>query len=110
MRVPYTHRLMAGGWMRRGLYGVCTLSIVVLLLWGRGMRSVRAGQDEEAAKPEFYVGKVKPIFEANCYRCHAGMNRRGGLSMATRAGLMKGGKDGVVIVPGNPAKSLMVIS
>ena len=28
--------------------------------------------------------------------------------MDTRAGIMKGGKDGAVIVPGDPAKSLLV--
>jgi len=36
------------------------------------------------------------------------MNRRGGLSMSTRAGMMKGGKDGPVIVPGDPASSRLV--
>lgn len=36
------------------------------------------------------------------------MNRRGGLSMSTQAALRKGGKDGVVVVPGDPAKSLLV--
>lgn len=67
-----------------------------------------ASKDPEAAKPEFYSSKVRPIFQANCFRCHAGMNRRGGLNMSTRAGLMKGGKDGVVIIPGNDAKSLLI--
>jgi cytochrome c len=28
--------------------------------------------------------------------------------MSTRAGLMRGGKDGVVIIPGEPAKSLLI--
>jgi cytochrome c len=96
--------------MRRGLFGFCLVTIAAVLLWGQRGRTVEASQDEEAAKPEFYAARVKPILEANCYRCHAGMNRRGGLSMATRAGLMKGGKDGAVIVPGDPQKSLMVTS
>ncbi|HST88561.1 MAG TPA: c-type cytochrome domain-containing protein, partial [Ktedonobacterales bacterium] len=65
-----------------------------------------AGQD--AANPAFYTQRVKPIFAANCYRCHGGMNRRGGLSMETRAGMMKGGKDGLAVVPGDPEKSLLV--
>jgi mono/diheme cytochrome c family protein len=69
---------------------------------------VRAAADTEAAKPEFYTNKVQPIFRSNCFRCHAGMNRRGGLSMSTRKGMMKGGKDGLVIVPGDPAKSMLV--
>ena len=64
--------------------------------------------DVEAAKPEFYTQKVRPILAANCYRCHAGMNHRGGLTLATRAGILKGGKDGAVLKPGDAANSLLV--
>jgi hypothetical protein len=37
------------------------------------------------------------------------MNRRGGFSLSTQAALMKGGKDGVVVVPRDPAKSRLVL-
>jgi mono/diheme cytochrome c family protein len=36
------------------------------------------------------------------------MNHRGGLSLATRDGMLKGGHDGAVLVPGDPEKSLLV--
>jgi mono/diheme cytochrome c family protein len=82
---------------------------MVAAVWGIGARQVSAGADDEAAKPEFYTTKVKPIFEANCYRCHGGgMNHRGGLTLSTKAGLTRGGKDGAVLVPGDPAASLLV--
>jgi mono/diheme cytochrome c family protein len=81
---------------------------IAILGWAATTTAVSAGADQEAAKPEFYTSKVRPIFQANCFRCHAGMNRRGGLSMSTRAGMMKGGKDGPVIVPGDPASSRLV--
>jgi mono/diheme cytochrome c family protein len=68
--------------------------------------SVQAQDD--AAKPEFYTTRVKPIFDQNCGRCHEGMNRRGGLSLDTRAAMLKGGHDGTVLVPGDPQKSLIV--
>ena len=93
--------------MRRTLYGLGAAAIAAALC-GNGMHKVNAAADDEATRPQFYTTKVKPIFEANCYRCHGGMNRRGGLSLGTRAGLMKGGRDGVVVVPGNPSASLMV--
>jgi len=83
------------------------VAAVVLLAGAVGATAVRAA-DDEAAKPEFYTQKVRPIFEANCYRCHGGMNHRGGLSLATREGILKGGKDGVVLKPGDPASSLLV--
>jgi mono/diheme cytochrome c family protein len=93
--------------MRKASYGFGIAAIAVLVCgWGSGR--VHAGADNEAARPEFYTTKVQPIFQENCYRCHGGMNRRGGLSLASRAGVMKGGKDGVVVVPGDPAASLLV--
>jgi len=56
----------------------------------------------------FYTQRVQPILTENCYRCHGGLNHRGGLSMATRAGLLRGGHDGAVIVPGNAEQSLLI--
>lgn len=44
----------------------------------------------------------------NCGKCHFNMNHKGGLAMDTRASMMKGGRDGVVLVPGDPANSLLV--
>jgi hypothetical protein len=90
--------------MRRALYGFG----IAVSVWGLRLGVVRAAGDDEAGRPQFYTTKVQPILEANCYRCHGGMNHRGGLSLATRAGVMKGGRDGAVVVPGDPAASLLV--
>lgn len=56
----------------------------------------------------FYTQRVQPIFQANCYRCHGGQHHRGHFSLATRAGLLRGGMDGSVVVPGNAAQSLLL--
>jgi cytochrome c len=66
-----------------------------------------AGQDS-ATGLKMYTDKVVPIFQANCYRCHGGVNHRGGLTMDTKAGMDKGGHDGKVIVAGHPEQSLLV--
>lgn len=93
--------------MRRlgGVLGGAAAVLITLGLWP-GMS--RAGAEDDAAKPEFYTTRVQPILQSNCYRCHGGMNRRGGLNMATRAGMMRGGKNGIVVIPGDPANSLLV--
>ena len=78
----------------------------LLLLCGAWVRG--SAQEDEALRPEFYTTHVKPILSENCFRCHAGMNHRGGLNMDTRAAMLKGGHDGAVLVPGDPAKSLLV--
>jgi cytochrome c len=66
------------------------------------------GAQDDASKPEYYTSKVLPILKTNCGSCHLGTNRRGGFNMQTREGLLKGGHDGAVIVPGDPANSLLV--
>jgi mono/diheme cytochrome c family protein len=80
---------------------------MALLGWGLRAGTVQAAPDS-AATPQFYTTRVEPIFKAHCYRCHGGMNHRGGLNLATRTGILKGGHNGPVIVPGDPAKSLLV--
>ena len=82
------------------------LGLVVIVLMSMGLRPVQA--DENAASPEFYTTQVKPILQANCARCHGGYNHRGGLNLDTRAGMLKGGHDGTVLVPGDPDKSLLI--
>ena len=62
----------------------------------------------DPASVEFYTKNVQPILQTNCYRCHGGMNRRGGLQIDTHERIMKGGKDGVVLVPGHPEQSLLI--
>ncbi len=92
----------------KGVAVVLGAAAIALMGW-----SLRPGIDgvaaqDDASKPEFYTTRVQPILETNCYKCHGGMNHRGGLNFSTKAGLFKGGHDGVVVVPGDPAKSLLV--
>jgi cytochrome c len=76
-----------------------------------GLSAAQAGAapvSDPAANPAFYTSRVQPILQANCYRCHAGLNHRGGLQLDSKAGMTKGGHDGAVIVPGHPEQSLLV--
>ena len=91
----------------KGIAVGLAVACLALMGWGLRVGTVQAGQDE-ATTPEFYTDTVQPIFKANCYRCHGGVNHRGGLNIETRAGMLKGGHDGTVLVPGDPAKSLLV--
>jgi hypothetical protein len=51
---------------------------------------------------------VHPILAEHCYSCHAGDNRKGGLFMGTREGLLKGGENGPVVVEGKADESLLI--
>jgi cytochrome c553 len=71
-------------------------------------RGVQAQSGPAPNTVAFYNQRVQPILSNNCYRCHGGENHRGRLHMDTRAELLAGGHDGVVIVPGHPEQSLLV--
>ena len=88
------------------------LSLATLALAAAAMlwqpRSVAAQAQPAPSSVAFYTQRVQPIFEGHCYGCHGGTNHRGHFSLATRAGLLKGGMDGSVVVPGNAAQSLLL--
>ena len=64
-----------------------------------------AAQDK---KPVSFEKDIQPIFKANCISCHKPDKKKGKLDMSTYADLMKGGKQGNPVKPGDPAKSLLV--
>src|SRR5436190_21490283 len=55
-----------------------------------------------------YERQVRPLIVENCLDCHSGDKRKGGLSLATYADILEGGKDGPIVRPGNGAGSLIV--
>ena len=59
----------------------------------------------DPAKADAYVDVVQPVFDAHCTSCHNDDRKKGGLSLVSRARLMAGGRDGVVVVAGNVAAS-----
>ena len=63
-----------------------------------------------AEQAAFYVDKVLPIFAENCYRCHSaeGGKDKGGLTLDSRDGMLKGGDTGPALVPGDAQKSLFI--
>ena len=91
----------------RGVRTTLAFTGIVLMAYGLAA-GIKVNAQDDASRPEYYTTRVKPIFDANCARCHGGLNRRGGLNLDTREGMLKGGHDGSVLVPGEPTKSLLV--
>ena len=56
---------------------------------------------------EFFEMKVRPVLAKNCFSCHTN-SKLGGLDLSTRESLLKGGKSGPAIIPGDPAQSLLM--
>jgi mono/diheme cytochrome c family protein len=55
-----------------------------------------------------YATDIKPIFEQSCVKCHGAERPKARLRLDDLEGVLKGGKDGKVILSGNSAGSLLV--
>lgn len=55
-----------------------------------------------------YMRTIHPIFDAKCVACHGSSKEQAGLRLDLFELLMKGGKDGAVVVPRNPDGSLLL--
>jgi hypothetical protein len=49
--------------------------------------------------------EVVPLLKKHCTECHAGDKKKGSFSMNTRASLLEGSENGVMLVPGQVVKS-----
>lgn len=99
--------------MRSLLYAAAVLAAVFV--------SVAAADDKEPAKgngpikiikldrkePVLYDKEIEPILVNKCMFCHSGNLKEGKLDMASYEVLVKGGKRGSPIVPGNSDQSLL---
>lgn len=63
-----------------------------------------AGLDTTSA----YAALIQPILDRRCGACHDERHKKGGLSLATLEGLMAGGKNGKVVLPGRGDQSELI--
>ncbi|HET9372118.1 MAG TPA: PSD1 and planctomycete cytochrome C domain-containing protein [Vicinamibacterales bacterium] len=61
----------------------------------------------DAKSVEFFEARVRPVLVDNCYDCHAEA-ATAGLRLDSLDGLLKGGKSGPALVPGDPDASLLI--
>jgi mono/diheme cytochrome c family protein len=52
-----------------------------------------------------FQNDIRPIFARNCFRCHEGKVRKGGLDLSTSVRVLAGGESGPAVVPNQPAAS-----
>lgn len=76
-------------------------------------KTEKAGEKEikpiaDVQEAHVYAEIIQPIFESKCYTCHNKRKKKGGLRLDEPSFILKGGKDGEVIKPGNAAESDMI--
>jgi Protein of unknown function (DUF1553)/Protein of unknown function (DUF1549)/Planctomycete cytochrome C len=67
-----------------------------------------AAEATSARNDQLFEGQIRPLLLEKCVKCHGDDKSESGLRLDSRAALMQGGDSGPAIVPGDPAKSLLV--
>jgi len=83
--------------MKLLLFGLSCLSVTLLA------QPASVSQEQK----DFFENRVRPVLAQNCFACHTN-SQMGGLRLDSREGLLKGGKSGPAVVPGDPGKSVMI--
>jgi len=76
---------------------------IVALAWA----PCQAGISDDV-QPVSFTKDIVPILRANCNGCHKPDKTKGDLDLTTYAAILKGGKHGPTLVPGEPDKSILV--
>src|SRR5579863_9424185 len=66
------------------------------------------GQEKKDRPAISFSKDVLPILKEACLSCHKPDKKKGKLDLSTYAELMKGGKQGPPVKPGEPGKSILV--
>jgi hypothetical protein len=62
-----------------------------------------------AKSADLFKSHVGPLLKSQCLRCHGGKKTEGGLDIANRDKLLKGGEHGAAVVLGDAKKSLLYL-
>ena len=83
--------------MRLLLFALPCLSVTLLA------QSAAPPQEQK----DFFESRIRPVLAQQCFACHTN-SQMGGLRLDSREGMLKGGKSGPAVVPGDAEKSLLV--
>jgi hypothetical protein len=62
----------------------------------------------QAEGVDFFEKKVRPLLAERCLKCHGAEKPKGGLRLDRPSNLLRGGRSGPVVIPGDPSRSLLI--
>lgn len=87
-------------------YLVLCLALFSAIAWSAQSQN-QSNPPNSSGAGDFFETKVRPVLATECYSCHTD-SAMGGLRLDSREAMLKGGKSGPAIVPGEPDKSLLI--
>ncbi len=73
------------------------------------LSAISTNAQADTGGTEFFETRIRPVLVEHCYACHnSSETTEGDLALDFRQGLVDGGSGGVLIVPGDPAKSRLI--
>ena len=81
---------------------------LALIFLGIGMPTPASAQNLSPEAAAFFENEVRPVLVKKCFECHGAKKEKSSLRLDSRARLLQGGERGPSIVPGDPAKSLLI--
>jgi len=94
------------------LLGTCAV-VFAAIVGSKGVPSAMAAPGSQpaptASQVELFEKKIRPLLADHCYDCHSTKGKQsGGLRLDDRDALLAGGKDGPVVIPGDPENSMLM--
>ncbi len=80
--------------IKKSLFGILSATCIAQGVW--------------AAEAIDFEKDVHPILAERCFKCHAGDEHKGGLSMSTREALLEGGEYGPAVIPKDAENSTLI--
>jgi hypothetical protein len=84
---------------------VSTVEMETIRLW---IENLSASENLGRPAAQLNQHDIIPIMLRHCTPCHSHRRREAGLDLTTRAAMLRGGKSGPALVPGNPEKSVIL--
>ena len=75
-----------------------------IAVWTLALAIGQTGSADDA----YFEAKIRPVLVETCFKCHGGTKVSNQLRVDSREALLKGGKNGPALVPGQPDKSLLL--
>lgn len=81
------------------------LSPVTALLAAMALNLIASTVQAADADPPDFNRDVRPLLKTRCVKCHGPHKQEGKLNLSVPPGIMRGGENGAVVVPGQPTDS-----